>query len=76
MNDEVKHLKEELAQEHQKALYYKQKYEDQKVENQNLHEALADLRRKVEKWHNSAEMEEEMIVNKVEFSLPISVLFY
>jgi predicted aminopeptidase len=64
MSNQVQRTKEDLEREKQSTEYYKKKFEEERLRNQDLHEALADLRQKCEKWYNSAEMEEEMIVNK------------
>ena len=66
MNKEMATVRTEKIKEKQRSdSYYKQLYEEEKLKNENLHHALMDLRKKCEKWYNSAEMEEELIVNKV-----------
>ncbi len=65
MSSELEQLKSELAREKQQTNHYKRLYEEEKAENHHLHDVLNDLRKKCEKWYNSTEMEEEMLVNKV-----------
>ena len=65
MNNEFEAITKELNKQKQRADFYKKVYDEEKLRNENLHSALIDLRKKCEKWYNSTEMEEEMIVNKV-----------
>ncbi len=65
MSNELDTIKQELAKEKQLSNFYHHLYEREHAKNEELHAALLDLRKKCEKWYNSTEMEEEMLVNKV-----------
>lgn len=82
----LKSLQSELQQQKAESAYYRQKFEEERLKNEELHETLGELRKKFEKLYNSTEMEEEMIVNKVRkvqqrifflfiLSLPLSLFF-
>lgn len=66
INEEAENLRKELRKEKKRTDFYKNLYEEEKLRNEHLHNALLDLRKRCEKWYNSTEMEEEMIVNKVQ----------
>ncbi len=65
MSNELDTIKQELVKEKQLSNFYHHLYEKEHAKNEELHAALLDLRKKCEKWYNSTEMEEEMLVNKV-----------